>query len=402
MTSSTEESRSARSAPRGTSNGTRASASDRFARTIRWAIVASGTRKARAISPVVSPPTRRRVSATRASVERIGWQEMNTSRSRSSPMSSSSAASRAGTVISCRDSSSRPSSWCLRSASDLLRNRSIARRFAVAMSQAPGLSGTPASGHRSSATTSASWASSSARPTSRTIRVRAAIKRADSILQTASIARWVSEAVTASDHTIFNPSVEDRAKPRLLLLTRHLRPNALLLRPELRSEFRAEIVRLEHLPDLELRLAAREGIRGAFDPFDRLFSRFRLDQPEAGDQLLGLGAWSVDHRPLRSREPDARSLRARVEAFPGQQHAGLRQLFVVPAHLGEKFLARHDARLGVLVGLDDHHESHLSSPFPFEFLFRPAPADHARSSLHPHDERPRAGSTASRKVSGGA
>jgi hypothetical protein len=35
-----------------------------LARLIRWAIVASGTRKARAISAVVRPPTARRVSAS--------------------------------------------------------------------------------------------------------------------------------------------------------------------------------------------------------------------------------------------------------------------------------------------------------------------------------------------------
>ena len=72
----------------------------------------------------------------------------------------------------------------------------MARCLAVAISQAPGLSGTPDSGQRSSAATSASWASSSARPTSRTIRARPAISRADSILQTAWIARCVSEAAT--------------------------------------------------------------------------------------------------------------------------------------------------------------------------------------------------------------
>src|SRR5215216_5737656 len=67
------------------------------------------------------------------------------------------------------------------------------------MSQAPGLFGIPDSGHRSSAATRASCARSSARPTSRTIRARPAMSLADSILQTASIARWVSEAVTAAD-----------------------------------------------------------------------------------------------------------------------------------------------------------------------------------------------------------
>jgi hypothetical protein len=35
------------------------------------------------------------------------------------------------------------------------------------------------------------------------------MSRADSILQTASIARWVSVAATATDHTIFNPSPQD-------------------------------------------------------------------------------------------------------------------------------------------------------------------------------------------------
>src|SRR5437867_5740462 len=60
------------------------------------------------------------------------------------------------------------------------------------MSHAPGLSGTPDSGHRSSAATSASCASSSARPTSRTIRARPAMSLADSILHTASMTRCVS------------------------------------------------------------------------------------------------------------------------------------------------------------------------------------------------------------------
>ena len=72
----------------------------------------------------------------------------------------------------------------------------MARRRATAMSQAPGLSGMPDSGHCWSAATSASWARSSARPTSRTDRASPAMSRADSIRQTASIARCASEAVT--------------------------------------------------------------------------------------------------------------------------------------------------------------------------------------------------------------
>src|SRR5688500_6737154 len=107
------------------------------------------------------------------------------------------------------------------------------------MSQAPGLSGTPDSGHCSSAATRASCASSSARPTSRTIRARPAISRPDSILQTASMVRWMSEAVTASDQTIFDPRVQ-AAPPRLLLLLGHLSAEALLLLAELGRELGAE------------------------------------------------------------------------------------------------------------------------------------------------------------------
>src|SRR6267142_1956451 len=84
----------------------------------------------------------------------------------------------------------------------------MARCLAVAMSQAPGLSGTPDAGHSSSAATSASCARSSARPTSPTIRARPAMTFADSIRQTASTARCVSVAVTATDHSIFVVSVQ--------------------------------------------------------------------------------------------------------------------------------------------------------------------------------------------------
>ncbi len=167
---------------------------------MRWATVGSGARKARAISSVVSPPSRRSVSATRASVGRTGWQAVKMRLRRSSPTSSSRAASKSGAALS-RASSSRPSSSCLRSDIALLRSRSMARCLAVAVSHAPGLSGTPVSGQRSSATTSASCASSSASPTSRTTRASEAMSFADSILQTASMARCVSAAVTGTHHT---------------------------------------------------------------------------------------------------------------------------------------------------------------------------------------------------------
>src|SRR6266851_4483820 len=75
----------------------------------------------------------------------------------------------------------------------------MARCLAVAMSQAPGLSGTPDSGQCSSAATRASCAKSSATPTSRTMRARPAMSLGDSIRQTASMARCESVDI-ATDH----------------------------------------------------------------------------------------------------------------------------------------------------------------------------------------------------------
>jgi hypothetical protein len=77
----------------GSSYATPFSASKRLARVMRCATVASGTRKARPISTVVSPPSRRSVSATRPSCDNTGWQATNIKRNRSSPMTSSLASS---------------------------------------------------------------------------------------------------------------------------------------------------------------------------------------------------------------------------------------------------------------------------------------------------------------------
>ena len=57
-----------------------------FARVIRCPTAVSGTRKARAISATVRPPTMCRVSATRVSIASAGWQQVKISLSRSSSM----------------------------------------------------------------------------------------------------------------------------------------------------------------------------------------------------------------------------------------------------------------------------------------------------------------------------
>src|SRR5205809_3429581 len=344
MTSSTDDRRAASSVLRGISNGTCASARVRFARTMRCATVDSGTRKARAISGVVSPPSRRRVSATRASVESTGWQEMNTRRSRSSPTGLSSAASRSGAAPSCRASSSCPSASCFRS-SRLSRGRaSIARCFAVAMSQAPGLSGIPDSGQRSSAATRASCARSSARPTSRTIRVRPAIKRADSIRQTASIARWASllrrpPGTEAPDRS-FLGSQAHLAKPLHRLAV-------------------PEVVQLEQLADFDFgfRVLAH-GIGKTPRPFDRLFPGLDLNEGVAGDELLRLGERSVDHAALPARVSDEPALRARLQTRSVEQRPRPLQLLVLLRHRREHRLFRHGTTFRVLRRPDDDHVPH--------------------------------------------
>src|SRR5262245_1710228 len=242
----------------------------------------------------------------------------------------------------------------------------MARRLAVVMSQAPGLSGTPDSGHCSSAATSASWARSSARPTSRTIRARPAMSRADSILQIASIVRWVAEAVTATDYTILDSPVQ--AEPRLPLRGR-LRADALLLLAELGGERGTEVLRLEHLANLHL--GVLEG--GPLEPFDRLFPRLHLPQPEAGDQLLRLGERSVDHRPLSPGELDAHPLRTRVQPLAGEHDTRLHQLLVELPHLGQDLRIGENACLRLLAGFHKHHESHrqVSSGFRSEPGSRP-------------------------------
>src|SRR5215211_2535859 len=246
--------------------------------------------------------------------------------------------------------------------------RSIARCLAAVISQAPGLSGTPDSGHCSSAATRASCARSSATPTSRTIRARPAISLADSILQTASIARCASEAITASD--------QPACRRRLLVVGRP-RPQPLLLVPELGRELVTEVLGLEHLPDLDLGLSLVR-IGTALDPFDRLVQRLHLDQPVARDQLLRLREGAVDHGALPSGELHPRALRARLQPLASEQHAGVHQLLVELAHLGEELLAGKDARLALLVRLEQKHESHrrVSLWFgfaPYRCVERPVP-----------------------------
>ena len=77
-----------------------ASAIFRLALVSRFAMAGSATRNARAISAVLSPPSVRRVSATRAAGSSAGWQQVKISRSRSSGI----VLSGAGAGCSCSSS----------------------------------------------------------------------------------------------------------------------------------------------------------------------------------------------------------------------------------------------------------------------------------------------------------
>src|SRR5262245_11301340 len=102
---------------------------------------------------------------------------------------------------------------------------------------------------------------------------------------------------------------------------------------------RREILELVERTHFDLRLDAVDGgIRVAPGPFDRFLTRFRLDDGVAGDELLGFRERPVDEAALRSVVVDAPALAARLQARGVDQHAGLLQLLVVLAHLGEQAL----------------------------------------------------------------
>src|SRR6266705_1385015 len=148
----------------------------RLARTRRTAMVCSVTRKDRATSLVDRPPSSRRVSATCASVDSAGWQQVKMRRSRSSSTGTASSGMPGSLVPGERTatslSSSRPR--------DSRRRRSMARLRAVVVIQPPGLGGRPSPSHLPRAMTNASCTASSATSMSPKTRIRAATDRPDS------------------------------------------------------------------------------------------------------------------------------------------------------------------------------------------------------------------------------
>src|SRR4051794_27060429 len=86
----------------------------------------------------------------------------------------------------------------------------------------------------------------------------------------------------------------------------------------------AEIFQLEEGTDLDfcLALMVRDLVeRRALCPFDSLFARLDLDDPEAGDQFLGFGERAVDNPDFAPAEADARTVRTRLQSLCVEQHA---------------------------------------------------------------------------------
>src|SRR5438094_1128247 len=302
---------------------------------MRCAMLETGTRNPRAISSVVKPPRTRRVRATRASLERTGWHAMKMRPRRSSPTSSSIAAF--GSMPSCARSTSRPISSCLRSSVWRRRTASTARCFAVAISQAPGFSGTREVGHCSSAATRPSCASSSAVPMSPTRRASPAMSRADSIRQIASMARCALVGAVSA---------------------RPVPPGA--------TPFRGAMVRAPSRALVHRDLTDLEGpavVGCPLEPFDSLVHRAHLPQPVPGHQLLGLRERPVDHGALLAVELDTLSLRARGEAASGDDHPRLDELPVELLVLRHSLRRRRGRRFVLFAFLCQHQHTYLSLLF---------------------------------------
>jgi hypothetical protein len=155
-------------------------------------MVGSATKNARAISPVVRPPSARSVSATRAGISSAGWQQVKISRSRSSTIVLSSSMDGSSCWVSRRISSASRSA---RSATDRSRRRrSMARRRAAVVIHAPGLAGTPSRRHAVTAASNASCTASSASWKSPARRISVASTIARSSRNTRAIAADTASA----------------------------------------------------------------------------------------------------------------------------------------------------------------------------------------------------------------
>ena len=237
-----------------------------------------------------------------------------------------------------------------RSCTSARRSRSTARCLAVAMSQAPGLSGTPDSGHCSRAATSASCgkvlgdADVAHHPGQAGDQPRG-LDPPNGLDGAVDVARRHADRRRRAGYWLASTCARSRASCS--------RSSGVNSSPKSSA---SKTGRISTTPSLPGR------VRHAPDPLDRLVERLHLPHPVAREELLGLGERAVDHLALAARERHPHALRARVQAIPSQHHAGLDELLVEVAHLREQLLARHHAGLALLRRLDQDHDSHPVVP----------------------------------------
>src|SRR5271154_7534813 len=149
----------------------------------------------------------------------------------------------------------------------------------------------------------------------RASRVRPAMTRADSMRLTASI----------------------RCKERLFVggLIRRVSPFRYFVADLLFGQEGCEVFHLKDLADFDF-VVAGAGVGATLDPLDGLFEGFDLPEPEAGDELLGLGEGAVDNGNRIAGEFDACAFGAGMEAIHGEHDAGLDELLVELAHLEQE------------------------------------------------------------------
>src|ERR671910_259723 len=267
----------------------------RLARARRCAIAGSATRKDRATSLVDRPPSSRRVSATCASVESAGWQQVKMRRSRSSctgPTSSEmlgSSLARVSTATS--PSNSRPR--------DSRRRRSRARLRAVVVIQPPGLGGSPSRGHLRKATANASCTASSATSMSPKARMRTATDRPDSSRKIRPISASSSLGAASGSRTLLGVGpIPERTD-------------------------------LDRLPD---------GVGGLRRPGERSVEILGLDDVEAAEMLLRLHERAVGCQHLAIRHPHDGCGVGLVQGAGEDPGAGRLQLLVEGADLRPRLL----------------------------------------------------------------
>src|SRR5215813_12009763 len=125
-------------------------------------------------------------------------------------------------------------------------------------------------------------------------------------------------AVPSCVHSVAR-SVRQVSSPLVLL---RLRAHARVPLAHFRRGGIAEVLDLEQWPDLDLAfLLVRIG--AALDPVDRLLKRRHFPQPEAGNELLGLGEGAVGDSAILAREAHARALARRLQALACKHDAGL-------------------------------------------------------------------------------